>query len=476
MSSRLGPVLVTGGAGFIGCALSQVLADEAERWVVLRQPAPAGAPRGRAPGRAARGRRARRRRRHQRRRPRRACWPTCAPTSCVHLAAETGTAQSLTESTRHGLVNVVGTTQLLDALTRTGHVPEPLRADQQPRRLRRGRVAATPTARLCQPGPAHPRPARGRPSGTHGDATPTCPTPSRSTHPDADQRLRRHQAGPGAHPHRVDRLARHARCRCSGCRTSTAPASRSPTPTPASCRSSPSWPARASRSRSTRTARSPATSSSSTTWSSALVAALVRNRPDRQRLVDVGSGERTTIRHLAERDRRLPRRPRTARHRPVPRRRRPRGVQRARRGARRAGLDAAVAAGPGDRGPAGLDRRGARRTLSQSAGTSATNHPHGSFTQTGRSPRGAARGDHRHGRGPPRRRAHRPRDLTGAGGRLPGHRPDPHPGQGVGGRAVRHRGQADPGRQRAGRDPAAGRAGGHPRAPQPALGAACWSC
>lgn len=46
------------------------------------------------------------------------------PTQIVHLAAETGTAQSLSEATRHGSVNVVGTTQLLDALSRTGQVPE----------------------------------------------------------------------------------------------------------------------------------------------------------------------------------------------------------------------------------------------------------------------------------------------------------------------------------------------------------------
>lgn len=48
------------------------------------------------------------------------------PTQIVHLAAETGTAQSLSEATRHGAVNVVGTTQLLDALSRSGHVPEQL--------------------------------------------------------------------------------------------------------------------------------------------------------------------------------------------------------------------------------------------------------------------------------------------------------------------------------------------------------------
>jgi dTDP-L-rhamnose 4-epimerase len=48
------------------------------------------------------------------------------PTQIVHLAAETGTGQSLTEATRHGSVNVVGTTQLLDALTRSGLVPDQL--------------------------------------------------------------------------------------------------------------------------------------------------------------------------------------------------------------------------------------------------------------------------------------------------------------------------------------------------------------
>lgn len=45
------------------------------------------------------------------------------PSQIVHLAAETGTGQSLSEATRHGSVNVVGTTQLLDALNRAGHVP-----------------------------------------------------------------------------------------------------------------------------------------------------------------------------------------------------------------------------------------------------------------------------------------------------------------------------------------------------------------
>jgi len=48
------------------------------------------------------------------------------PAQIVHLAAETGTGQSLTEATRHASVNVVGTSQLLDALTRAELVPDQL--------------------------------------------------------------------------------------------------------------------------------------------------------------------------------------------------------------------------------------------------------------------------------------------------------------------------------------------------------------
>src|SRR5262245_46768060 len=39
------------------------------------------------------------------------------PDTIVHLAAETGTAQSLRAASRHGLVNVVGTTRLLDCFS-----------------------------------------------------------------------------------------------------------------------------------------------------------------------------------------------------------------------------------------------------------------------------------------------------------------------------------------------------------------------
>ena len=119
----LGTVLVTGGAGFIGCALSRVLAAEADRWVVVDSLHPQV--------------------HAEHRRPRalddraelvvadvteRPTWDALLdgglrPDVVLHLAAETGTAQSLDESTRHASVNVVGTTMMIDAFTRFEHVP-----------------------------------------------------------------------------------------------------------------------------------------------------------------------------------------------------------------------------------------------------------------------------------------------------------------------------------------------------------------
>ncbi len=115
-------VLVTGGAGFIGCALADRLAGSADRWVVVDNLHPQvheSQTRPEALHEAAElvvadvtdpG-----------------TWDQVLadlhPDLVVHLAAETGTAQSLSESSRHGLVNVVGTTQLLDGLTRSGRLP-----------------------------------------------------------------------------------------------------------------------------------------------------------------------------------------------------------------------------------------------------------------------------------------------------------------------------------------------------------------
>ncbi|CAN5207207.1 dTDP-L-rhamnose 4-epimerase [soil metagenome] len=121
-ASPLGKVLVTGGAGFIGSALSQLLAESAERWVVLDNLHPQVHPSGGRPdslhpsaelvvGDVADDQ----------------TWTALLedfrPDVVVHLAAETGTAQSLHEASRHAEVNVLGTTRMLDALAAVGHVP-----------------------------------------------------------------------------------------------------------------------------------------------------------------------------------------------------------------------------------------------------------------------------------------------------------------------------------------------------------------
>ena len=118
----VGTVLVTGGAGFIGSALSQLLAVKAERWVVLDNLHPQVHPRSERPANL---------------HPLAELivgdvtdsseWSrlleTVRPDVVVHLAAETGTAQSLREATRHAEVNVVGTTTMLDAFGAVGHIP-----------------------------------------------------------------------------------------------------------------------------------------------------------------------------------------------------------------------------------------------------------------------------------------------------------------------------------------------------------------
>ncbi|WP_250502470.1 NAD-dependent epimerase/dehydratase family protein [Caballeronia sp. AZ7_KS35] len=115
--------LVTGGAGFIGCAISPLLLRHFDRVVAVDNMHPqihktADRPERLHPGvelivgdvTSAQ------------------TWdsllPTLKPHTIIHLAAETGTGQSLTESTRHAMVNVVGTTQMLDALVRHQALPE----------------------------------------------------------------------------------------------------------------------------------------------------------------------------------------------------------------------------------------------------------------------------------------------------------------------------------------------------------------
>jgi dTDP-L-rhamnose 4-epimerase len=116
-------VLVTGGAGFIGCAVSHRIAPESRRFVAVDCLHPQV---------------------HQvRTRPgglhpdaellvedvtEEASWhrilDSIAPSLVIHLAAETGTAQSLNEAARHASVNVLGTARMLDALQARGIRPD----------------------------------------------------------------------------------------------------------------------------------------------------------------------------------------------------------------------------------------------------------------------------------------------------------------------------------------------------------------
>ncbi|WP_344222919.1 NAD-dependent epimerase/dehydratase family protein, partial [Lapillicoccus jejuensis] len=122
MVQSAGSCVVTGGAGFIGCALSGPLADAGYDVVAVDVLHPQVHERRERP--AALDERARLEVADV---TDAATWDRLLerlrPDVVVHLAAETGTAQSLTESTRHAHVNVVGTTTMLDALVRHEVLP-----------------------------------------------------------------------------------------------------------------------------------------------------------------------------------------------------------------------------------------------------------------------------------------------------------------------------------------------------------------
>lgn len=117
-----GTCIVTGGAGFIGCALSGSLADRFRQVIAVDNLHPQVHPQAERPARL----------------DERVelvtgdvteshLWDKLLPGKTidviVHLAAETGTGQSLTEGTRHAQVNVVGLTTMLDALVRHETLP-----------------------------------------------------------------------------------------------------------------------------------------------------------------------------------------------------------------------------------------------------------------------------------------------------------------------------------------------------------------
>lgn len=114
--------IITGGAGFIGCEVSHLIEKEFDNIIVVDNLHPQI---------------------HQERiKPSRLsskanlfendvtdaiAWDEVLskykPDVIIHLAAETGTGQSLNESSRHANVNVLGTTQMLDALVRNKAIP-----------------------------------------------------------------------------------------------------------------------------------------------------------------------------------------------------------------------------------------------------------------------------------------------------------------------------------------------------------------
>lgn len=114
--------LVTGGAGFIGCAISSDLADIFEQVLVMDNLHPQIHASGERPS-ALDSRVAFVKGDVTVQEDWDSVLSTFSPEVVIHLAAETGTGQSLTEANRHGNVNVVGTTQMLDALIRHERIP-----------------------------------------------------------------------------------------------------------------------------------------------------------------------------------------------------------------------------------------------------------------------------------------------------------------------------------------------------------------
>ncbi len=115
--------IVTGGAGFIGCAISQGLTERFERAMVFDCLHPQIHKACKRPALL-----------HQNVELYQAdvrdekMWDSLlaglsAVDTVIDLAAETGTAQSLLSATRHTSTNVVGTSQLMDALVRADKLP-----------------------------------------------------------------------------------------------------------------------------------------------------------------------------------------------------------------------------------------------------------------------------------------------------------------------------------------------------------------
>lgn len=117
-----GVCLVTGGAGFIGSAVSAALVASFDRVVAVDNLHPQIHPSSERPDGLHPSVEL-----HVGDVTSREMWDglltSVRPDVVIHLAAETGTGQSLAESARHGSVNVVGTCQMFDALLRHEALP-----------------------------------------------------------------------------------------------------------------------------------------------------------------------------------------------------------------------------------------------------------------------------------------------------------------------------------------------------------------
>lgn len=115
--------LVTGGAGFIGCAISNHLVTRFDKVIAVDNLHPQVHRTSVRPDALAADVEL-----HVGDVTEAGMWDELlgyvSPDVVIHLAAETGTGQSLTEATRHAHVNVVGTTRMLDAFAARSIVPK----------------------------------------------------------------------------------------------------------------------------------------------------------------------------------------------------------------------------------------------------------------------------------------------------------------------------------------------------------------
>lgn len=152
MRSDSGVCIVTGGAGFIGCAISAELNKRFGRVIVLDNLHPqVHVSRTRPDALHANAEL------HLMDITDITAWDRvladCRPDMLIHLAAETGTGQSLVEARRHADTNVNGTAIMLDALLRNEAVPKRVVLTSSRAIYGEGAWRSSTDGRLFHPGP-----------------------------------------------------------------------------------------------------------------------------------------------------------------------------------------------------------------------------------------------------------------------------------------------------------------------------------